>query len=528
MKNIVLCSDGTGNSGGKGYGTNVWRLFTALDLNGHTWRPELCEQIAYHDDGVGSRDNPLVKAIGGALGLGLKRNLRQLYSFLVDNYEVGDQIYIFGFSRGAYTARALAGLIAVCGILDRRKYASEQLERLANRAIAILRSSFVRGVRRSITRGRAVELAGEHTAQSAAAFRHAHCVRDAAGETLVPIRFVGVWDTVDAYGLPSDHIADFIHYFIYAFRFPDRKLSKQVHRARHALSIDDERQTFHPVLWDESDEHDGRIEQAWFAGVHSNVGGGYPKQGLALLSLDWIMAAAEQPLGDIPGLRFIAATREAIRRSANPFDKLYNSRSGLALYYRYDPRDLTRISREHGIAVPSIHSSVFRRIRAGTEAYAPLNLPSSFRVATTNGADHDHAVPIEAIAQALAAAARPGQRARSPLLDALARPVTLRRFAHHAVVAATLGVALVAGYVANNDAPSVAPGNDAAGALAAAVGVPLPQSVIDFLLRPFAVYPWLAWIVGALLLAIWLASMTARRRLRQHGQRFWRALFART
>ena len=227
-------------------------------------------------------------------------------------------------------------------------------------------------------------------------------------------------------------------------------------------------------------------------------------------------------------MRFIAATRESIRRSANPLDKLYNSRAGLALYYRYDPRDLTAIARHHGIAVPLIHRSVFRRIRTGTEGYAPLNLPCDFRIATTHGADHGHIVPVETITQALVAKARPSKLPRSPLLVELALPITLRRFAHHAVVAATLGVAAVATYVTRNESLPTDADGTAVSTLAAATGIALPQIAIDFLVKPFVVYPQLVWLVLALLLAIWLLSSVAKRRLRRGGRQFWRALFSKS
>src|SRR4051812_1845331 len=98
-KNIVLCSDGTGNAGGKGYGTNVWRIYNAIN---HQPRPDL-QQVAFYDDGVGSQDYKFLRAIGGAFGWGISDNLRQTYAFLMLHYRPGDRIYLFGFSRGAFT-----------------------------------------------------------------------------------------------------------------------------------------------------------------------------------------------------------------------------------------------------------------------------------------------------------------------------------------------------------------------------------------------------------------------------------------
>lgn len=115
-KNIILCSDGTGNISIKGRGTNVFKMFEAIDLHNPRTR-----QIAYYDDGVGTSKFKPLMILGGAFGLGLSRNVRQLYTELVRSYEPGDKIYLFGFSRGAFTVRNLAGFINAAGIFDRNK-----------------------------------------------------------------------------------------------------------------------------------------------------------------------------------------------------------------------------------------------------------------------------------------------------------------------------------------------------------------------------------------------------------------------
>lgn len=121
--NLVLCSDGTGNSGGKARGTNVWRFFNAVDRHGAAEDDgQPLEQRTLYDDGVGTDTLRLARALGGAFGWGLSRNLRQLYTFLVMNYEKGDQVFLFGFSRGAFTVRSLAGMICRCGLLDREAF----------------------------------------------------------------------------------------------------------------------------------------------------------------------------------------------------------------------------------------------------------------------------------------------------------------------------------------------------------------------------------------------------------------------
>jgi uncharacterized protein (DUF2235 family) len=117
-KNIVICSDGTGNTAIKGRGTNVFKLFEAVDLNGHRTDPARTPQVAIYDDGVGTEDFKPVRILAGATGYGLSRNVKQLYKELVRIYDPGDRIFLFGFSRGAFTVRTLAGLIGFCGIVD--------------------------------------------------------------------------------------------------------------------------------------------------------------------------------------------------------------------------------------------------------------------------------------------------------------------------------------------------------------------------------------------------------------------------
>lgn len=360
-KNIILLSDGTGNSAAKAYRTNVWRLYQALDLSSD-------DQVAFYDDGVGSQQFFLLKALGGALGLGLKGNVLQLYEFLCRSYEEGDRIYVFGFSRGAFTVRTLVGLIHRCGLV--RDFKSESdLHEKAKENFKTFRRSFRRGLLIQVDRmrgGRAESKMAESKGPE--------------------IAFVGVWDTVDAYGLPIDELALVWDYFIRPIRFPDQRLARSVQKARHALAIDDERHTFHPVLWDESGEKDPqRIQQVWFAGVHSNIGGGYPKDGLAFVTLDWMVSEVEGKGPD--GLRFIPYERKRIRERADLHGTLYDSRRGLAAYYRYKPRDIEALCNDVindvKIARPKIHDSVLRRIEDNVLPYSPVGIPETYDLVST-------------------------------------------------------------------------------------------------------------------------------------------------
>ncbi len=194
---------------------------------------------------------------------------------------------------------------------------------------------------------------------------------------------MGVWDTVDAVGLPF-HLADVLNSTVHRFKFPDRNLSSSVDRACHALALDDERHSFSPLLWNETGEAEGRIAQVWFAGAHSNVGGGYPKQGLSLVALDWMLSEAERAgmRFNEHGLRTNRYERQAYREHANVDDKLYDPRSGLGLFYRWRIRDMRALCLANGVA-PRLHLSVLERIAHGTEDYAPGNLAPDATVVFT-------------------------------------------------------------------------------------------------------------------------------------------------
>jgi hypothetical protein len=358
-KNIILLSDGTGNSAANLHKTNVWRIYRALSND---------SQLYEYDDGVGTSSFRPLALIGGAVGLGLARNVRHLYAFLSRNYSNSDQdkVFAFGFSRGAYTIRMLIGLVRNQGLVD-----STLSEQSFQREI-LKRWDAFRGERfRRL--GRAPD---EQTPLEV--------VKNRRGP--VPdFEFVGLWDTVGAYGLPIDELQYAVDFYIYPSNFSDRHLSSIVKCAYHALSLDDERRTFHPILWDESQKEDReRIWQVWFPGVHANVGGGYPKDGLSYISLDWMLSKASQL-----GLKFIEEHVKEIKNQADVHDDLYNSRAGLGSYYRYSPRPVTTLCNDpiSGVRIdrPKIHQSVFERIRGGHVAYGPVGIPLVYDLVSRGG-----------------------------------------------------------------------------------------------------------------------------------------------
>jgi uncharacterized protein (DUF2235 family) len=377
-KNIIICSDGTGNTAIKGRGTNVFKMFEAIDLNGHRTDPTLDPQIAFYDDGVGTETFLPLKLLGGAFGFGLAKNVRNLYMDLVRIYDPGDRIYLFGFSRGAFTVRAVAGLIAKCGVLDRDKLpTTDALLKTVAKAYSTYRRSYRTWLGQLLH-------SDQRDLAAMQRFKQSHSL---PGD--VRIHFIGVWDTVDAVGGPF-HSSDIINAVFHRFKFPDRKLSDLVDWAAQALSIDEARAAFQPVLW----EAKPNIEQVWFSGVHSNVGGGYPKQGMSLVTLDWMIEKARAH-----GLRILADDRNDYWEHGNVDDKMYDSRAGLGVFYRWLPRNMQRLCDQQQVAA-AIHLSVLERIAHGTDGYAPGTLAPGADIVFTpsNDPEQDAAVTVRAVA----------------------------------------------------------------------------------------------------------------------------------
>jgi uncharacterized protein (DUF2235 family) len=399
MKNIVLLSDGTGNSAAKLFKTNVWRLYQSLDLE-----PERkgVRQIACYNDGVGTSAFRPAALLGGAFGYGLKRNVLHLYEFLCQHWEPGDKIYIFGFSRGAFTARLLAGLIAQQGILIEtntqtlqsairdlyRRYRFDRYNVINLPGLV----KCVRNARKKLIRGwRCVTGHGNP-------LRHLPGGQLPSGRIVCPeIAFLGVWDTVAAYGSPLAELTRGIDRFLFPLSMPDRLLHKKIQIACHALALDDERDTFHPLLWDERHTvNPGRLKQVWFAGMHADVGGGYPDDALSIHPLNWMMREAAAA-----GLHYLPRAEERFAPPSSQSAVLHDSRKGLGGYYRYQPRRLsaylfpddveTTVMRDPSTRAEAhvesilLHHSVLDRITASAGRYAPIVLPADFNVVQATG-----------------------------------------------------------------------------------------------------------------------------------------------
>jgi len=324
-KRLVICCDGTWNTPDQPAPTNVSRVALAVAPADESGR----QQRMYYHAGVGTR--PGERLWGGAFGFGLSRNVRDAYRFLVRTFEPGDELFLFGFSRGAYTARSLAGLVRNCGILR------HEHEDRVGEAYALYRS------RRP----------GKHPrATSAELFRRSYA-RDTR------IRFLGVWDTVGALGIPMSGLR-LVNVLNRRWQFHDTALSSSIDAAYQALAIDEQRRPFKPALWHPREATPRpHVEQVWFSGVHSDVGGGYPERALADLSLMWMVDRARSH-----GLAFEPGAFDDVQ--LDPLGPVHTSRTG---FYKLVPRHVRRLGATSGGGEFAASSAVERH--GMVAGYAP-------------------------------------------------------------------------------------------------------------------------------------------------------------
>jgi uncharacterized protein (DUF2235 family) len=402
-KNIIVCCDGTGNQYGSA-NSNVVKLYWTLSAQ--------AKQTAYYHPGVGTMGarNALTtagkwwtKVRGLAFGYGFSDNIADVYSFLMGEFNPGDQIFIFGFSRGSYTARALCGLLHMCGLLTPGN------EALIPYALRLYKSN------------------------DPCKFKIAAGFTETFSIPCTPY-FLGLWDTVSSVGWILDPIHTKGGHLPYTASLPG------VSVIRHAVSIDERRAFFRQNLVHEPATANQNVKQVWFAGVHSDVGGSYAEaeSGLSKIALRWMLCEAQsagllldpQKVVDVLGgqVPYVAP---------NPKGKLHKSLHGFWWLGEFWPKLVS-----HAVSVPGqtepdwkrsirlnlgrarfiadgahIHQSVFDRMRDDSTNYNPKNLPEQYVEEAENGCE---LAPRPVHGQPIIAPPKPPLLRRPSVISALA------------------------------------------------------------------------------------------------------------
>jgi uncharacterized protein (DUF2235 family) len=349
MKRVAIFLDGTWNT--LNNNTNVWRL--------RSLAAETEEQRVYYSPGVGTLRGETVR--GGVTGYGIDNEIIDAYTWLIQNFDDGAEIYIFGFSRGAYTARSLSGLVSKCGVL--KLGAPLSIEQLYDRyrlySATTIRTLLASGLPKN------------------ASLEEQWLVKYS---TPTQIRFIGVWDTVGSLGVPVGSLAAKVQ----RYQFLDTHLRLDNVNAFQALALDEHRRNFEPTFWTRTVKHGetgapdraiDKVEQRWFVGAHANVGGGYPSDPLAQLPLKWLMNKAAAA-----GLMFREQVAIDATQVAPPIRDSY--REFARGFYRFLSRPFYRtvgLPPEEGTAATTtrinetIDGSVFDRWRIDKD-YRPQNI----------------------------------------------------------------------------------------------------------------------------------------------------------
>ncbi len=329
-KRIVICCDGTWNEPDQNP-TNVIKIahhLAPVDKNG-------IQQVVFYDQGVGT-GGAVDKFIGGATGKGIEKNVLDGYRFIIHNYDPQDEIYLFGFSRGAYTARAIAGMINAIGLLPK-----DHWEKLPQ-AYQYYRT--------------------EPAKRNTRLYQDNH---------RPDIQMIGVWDTVGALGVPTPGLRQLSKSLVSFF---DTEISPLVRHAYHALALDEKRGPFAPSIWTGDLAANQVVEQCWFAGVHSDIGGGYEDHRVSDLSLVWMVEKASQL-----GLEFdtqdpiwqASVTPSALAPLHDSYGKAHQL-FGKVMDSPYIRQVQTPPGQGH---LMQVHDSVFERMQASNYLPQSLKLP---------------------------------------------------------------------------------------------------------------------------------------------------------
>jgi uncharacterized protein (DUF2235 family) len=372
-RKLIVCLDGTWNQrDSEEAPTNVAKMARAiapLDEAGGS-------QLIYYHPGVGSGDW-FDQLVGGGFGAGLSANVESAYSFLADNVQNNDLIYLFGFSRGAFTARSLAGLVTRVGLLNKSDMVHFQaiynIYRSQEHRAKILGRDVSNDARLDALRQLFPEAKNPKNKDKVGSLNEVIANRQAT-----KIFFVGVWDTVGSLGIPLGPLRWLT---MRQFQFHDTDLNNDVRYAYHALAIDERRGTFKPTLWtrNKRTESDApqTLQQVWFAGCHSNIGGGYDESGLADMSFLWMAAKAHAAVPDDNRETFKPLAFDQNYFKVDNFTQemgtLVNSRSGpWYLLPRNIRRPFKPSEKPDAETCEKIHRSVIMRYdKSGTGLFKP-------------------------------------------------------------------------------------------------------------------------------------------------------------
>jgi uncharacterized protein (DUF2235 family) len=342
MKRIIVCADGTWNIRDQVSKGTTQRRPTNVTKIARAIRPrdrQGIDQIVFYHDGVGTSGH-LDRVTGGAFGRGIEANIRTIYRFIVYNHEPDDELFLFGFSRGAFTVRSLAGFMNKVGLIDKD----------ADYYVPEIYACYETNQ-------------GPGTDAWKKAFHHVKPPRPCPS-----IRFIGVWDTVGSLGAPGmlGHLFNRKKY-----QYHDVGLSPAIQNACHALAIDERRKPFEPNLWTRPAGWTGTLQQAWFPGAHTNVGGILTPDGLANEALHWMVERAEA-LGLEVDSTYLNNYRACF--NADEYDSM-------TLMYRSFGSFVRPIGK-HGADGEAIHQSAIDRLRLPACSYEPANLKAYL---STNG-----------------------------------------------------------------------------------------------------------------------------------------------
>ncbi|KAK5064731.1 hypothetical protein LTR84_000565 [Exophiala bonariae] len=373
-KRLIVTCDGTWldadnglSNGQKQIPSNVSRIGWAIKDTSRDGIP----QVVNYQAGVGTMGGRASRTFSGATGFGLKENMREAYTYLAINWKAGDEMFLMGFSRGAFTARSIGGMIGALGLLTRAglPFFNEIFEDWEHRFDERYESKYP-----------------ETPFPDKGPFDQ-HYVDELVKRGLtimnVPIKAICCWDTVGSLGIPKTGLLSSIGIVnpgVHEYEFYDTRLHPCIENAFQALALDERRSPFSPALWEKRDNDRTNLVQCWFPGVHSNVGGGYEDQDLSNITLAWMMSKLE-PFLDFRS-NFLIGLWEENRRTYKlsgqktrpwAFGELYNSVKGFysltgtktrtpGNYYRTDPQNGRPTSKRLKNTNEFIHASVRARL----------------------------------------------------------------------------------------------------------------------------------------------------------------------